>query len=181
MTSLLHQQLLFDQPTLRNPMNRLLAPARTMTGLADVALLLARVAVGVVLLAHGLQKAFEFTPAGTTGAFAQMGVPAAGFAAWFTMLAEIVGGAALVLGVLTPVFAAINLVSMIGAIVLVHLPNGIFVAANGYELVLTIAAALVPLAALGAGRWSVDAMIARATAEAPTVSAAPERDRALVG
>lgn len=161
-------------------MTRLLAPARNITGLADVALLVARVAVGVVLLAHGLQKAFEFTPAGTTGAFTQMGVPAAGFAAWFTMLAEIVGGAALVLGVLTPVFALVNLVSMVGAILLVHLPNGIFVTDNGYELVLAIAAALVPVAAFGAGRWSVDAMIARATAGAST-SAAPERERALVG
>lgn len=160
-------------------MTRLLAPARTVPGLADAALLVARVAVGFVLLAHGLQKAFEFTPAGTTGAFAEMGVPAAGFAAWFTMLAEIVGGAALILGVLTPVFAVINLVSMIGAIVLVHLPNGVFVTANGYELVLAIAAALVPVAALGAGRWSVDGMIAKATTGAAAV--APERERQLVG
>lgn len=162
-------------------MTRLLAPARTVPGLADAALLVARVAVGVVLLAHGLQKAFEFTPAGTTGAFAEMGVPAAGFAAWFTMLAEIVGGAALILGVLTPVFAVINLVSMIGAILLVHLPNGIFVTANGYELVLAIAAALVPVAALGAGRWSVDGMIAKATTGATATAVVPERERQLVG
>ena len=72
-------------------MSRLLSPARTVPGLTDVALLVSRVAVGVVLLAHGLQKAFEFTPAGTAAAFDQMGVPAAGLVAWFTLLAEIVG------------------------------------------------------------------------------------------
>jgi putative oxidoreductase len=164
-------------------MSRLLAPARTVPGLADAALLVARVAVGLVLLAHGLQKAFEFTPAGTAGAFAQMGVPAAGAVAWFTMLAEIVGGAALILGILTPVFAVVNLVSMIGAILLVHLPNGIFVTANGYELVLAIAAALVPVAALGAGRWSVDGLIARAADQGRTAGStvtAP-REHAQVG
>ena len=161
-------------------MTRLLAPARTFPGLADVALLLTRVAVGVVLLAHGLQKAFEFTPAGTAGAFAGMGVPAAGLVAWFTMLAEIVGGAALILGLLTPVFTVVNLVSMVGAILLVHLPNGLFVTANGYELVLSIAAALVPLAALGAGRWSLDGLVARTGARA-SGALAGERERVEVG
>lgn len=156
----------------------LLAPARSNPALADAALLVTRVAVGFVLLAHGLQKAFEFTPAGTAGAFTQMGVPAAGAVAWFTLLAEIIGGAALILGVLTPVFALINLVSMVGAIFLVHLPNGVFVAANGYELVLSIAAALVAVAAFGAGRWSVDGLIGRASAQ---TAVAPERERALVG
>lgn len=161
-------------------MSRLLNPVRKVPGLADVALLITRVAVGFVLLMHGLQKAFEFTPAGTSGAFAEMGVPAAGLVAWFTMLAEIIGGAALVLGVLTPVFALINLISMIGAIVLVHLPNGIFVEAGGYELVLTIAAALAPVAAFGAGRWSIDALIARLTNKA-TIATADPRQHAHVG
>lgn len=157
----------------------LLAPARTVPGLADVALLVTRVAVGFVLLAHGLQKAFEFTPAGTAGAFTQMGVPAAGAVAWLTMLAEIIGGAAIILGVLTPVFALVNLVSMIGAILLVHLPNGVFVTANGYELVLSIAAALVAVAAFGAGRWSVDGLLGRAAA--PAAVSAQEREGVLVG
>lgn len=157
----------------------LLAPARTVPGLADVALLVTRVAVGFVLLAHGLQKAFEFTPAGTAGAFTQMGVPAAGAVAWLTMLAEIIGGAAIILGVLTPVFALVNLVSMIGAILLVHLPNGVFVTANGYELVLSIAATLVAVAAFGTGRWSVDGLLGRAAA--PAAVSAQEREGVLVG
>lgn len=162
-------------------MTRLLAPARHITGLADVALLVTRVAVGLVLLAHGLQKAFEFTPAGTAGAFTEMGVPAAGLVAWFTMLAEIVGGAAIILGVLTPVFAAVNAVSMVGALLLVHLPNGVFVTANGYELVLSIAAALVAVAAFGAGRWSVDGAIARATGAQAPASAVDTREAVQVG
>ena len=156
-------------------MSRLLSPARSLPGLTDVALLVSRVAVGFALLAHGLQKAFEFTPAGTSAAFDQMGVPAAGLVAWFTLLAEIVGGAALILGVLTPVFALVNIVSMVGAFFLVHLPNGVFVTANGYELVLSIFAALVAVAALGAGRWSVDGLLARSAA------AAPAEERVLVG
>ncbi|MGC5582767.1 DoxX family protein [Ornithinimicrobium sp. W1679] len=120
---------------------------------------------------HGLRKAFEFTPTGTSSAFAEMGVPAAGLVAWFTMLAEIIGGAALVLGMLTPVFALINLISMTGAIILVPLPNGPFVETGGYGLVLTIAAALVPVAAFGAGRWSIDALIAGPANEGTTATA----------
>ncbi|WP_114906032.1 DoxX family protein [Ornithinimicrobium murale] len=160
-------------------MSHLLAPARRLTGLTDLALLVARVAVGVVLFAHGWQKGFEFTPAGTAGAFGEMGVPAAGLVAWYTMLAELIGGAALVLGVLTPVFALLNLLSMVGAFFLVHVANGVFVTANGYELVLSIAAALVAVAAFGAGRWSVDGFFLR-TGERTGVTTGSQ-ERTLVG
>ncbi|WEV77609.1 DoxX family protein [Janibacter cremeus] len=142
-------------------MRPLLHPASTTPALKDVALLISRVALGVVLLAHGLQKLNEFTLEGTTAAFGQMGVPAAGVAAVVVTVVEIIGGAALVLGLLTPVVALINVITLTGALVIVHAENGIFVQDNGFELVLALAAGLLVVAALGAGRFSVDALIRR--------------------
>lgn len=141
----------------------LLRPARTSPVLGDVALLLARVALGFVLLAHGWQKYDEYTLDGTTAAFTDLGVPAPGAAALFATVVELVGGAALVLGLLTPVAAALNVVNLLGALVLVHVSNGVFVDDGGYELVLALIAGLLLVLALGAGRFSIDELLARRT------------------
>ena len=141
----------------------------------DVLLLVARVALGVVFLAHGLQKILTWEMSGTTAAFEGMGVPAPGLAAWFAAIVETAGGAALILGLLTPLFAALLTLNMVGALVVVHLPFGIWVMDNGYELVLALAAGAVALIAAGAGRFSVDAVLAAraaAPAEREQVSAA---------
>src|SRR5215213_9758955 len=69
----------------------------------DLAVLAARVALGVVFVAHGAQKLFTWGLSGTADAFAGMGVPAPQASALFAALVELVGGAALVLGVATPI------------------------------------------------------------------------------
>lgn len=115
-----------------------------------------RVVTGFLFAAHGWQKFNEFTIAGTQAAFAQMGVPAANIAAPVIATLELVGGIALILGVLTRVFAALLVVNMLGALFLVHAPAGIFAATGGYELVLILAAAAAAVALVGAGKVSVD-------------------------
>jgi putative oxidoreductase len=115
-----------------------------------------RIVAGFLFAAHGWQKFNEFTIAGTQAAFAQMGVPAANLAAPVIATLELVGGVALILGVLTRVFAALLAVNMLGALFLVHAPAGIFAATGGYELVLILAAAALALAFVGAGKVSVD-------------------------
>ena len=142
-------------------MTTLLRPVRTTPVLSDVALLLARVAIGFVLLAHGWQKYSEYTLAGTTAAFGDMGVPAPAAAALFATVVEIVGGLALIAGLLTLVAAAANVVNLLGALVIVHAGNGVFVDNGGYELVLALIAGLVLVLALGAGRFSADGLLAR--------------------
>ena len=118
-----------------------------------------RVVTGFLFAAHGWQKFNEFTIAGTQAAFAQMGVPAAGVAAPVIATLELVGGVALILGVLTRVFAALLAVNMLGALFLVHAPAGIFAATGGYELVLILAAAALAVALVGAGKVSVDKVL----------------------
>ena len=142
-------------------MRTLLHPASKSAALTDLALLLSRVALGLVLLAHGWQKLNEYTIAGTAASFAQMGIPAPTAAATFATVAELVGGAALILGLLTPVAALLNIANLLGALVLVHAANGVFVTNGGYELVLALAAGLLVVAVLGAGKLSVDGLLGR--------------------
>lgn len=118
-----------------------------------------RIVTGFLFAAHGWQKFNEFTIAGTQAAFAQMGVPAANVAAPIIATLELIGGVAVILGVLTRVFAALLAVNMLGALFLVHAPAGIFAASGGYELVLILAAAALALAFVGAGKVSVDKVL----------------------
>ncbi|MHA7223773.1 DoxX family protein [Arthrobacter sp. RHLT1-20] len=124
--------------------------------LTTSALTILRIVTGFLFAAHGWQKFAEFTIAGTQAAFAQMGVPAANLAAPVIATLELVGGVALILGVLTRVFAVLLAADMLGALFLVHASAGIFAATGGYELVLILAATALAVALVGAGRFSVD-------------------------
>ncbi|MCJ1675488.1 DoxX family protein [Rathayibacter sp. VKM Ac-2929] len=127
----------------------------------SVALLVLRLAVGAVFLAHGAQKVFVYGFAGTSGSFAQMGVPLADIAGPLVGLLELLGGLALLVGVATR-FAALALAfDMLVATFLVHLPFGIFAADGGYELPLALIGGALALTIAGAGRISVDAALTR--------------------
>jgi putative oxidoreductase len=123
---------------------------------ATTAVTVLRVLAGFIFAAHGWQKFSQFTIAGTQASFAQMGVPAAELAAPVVATLELVGGVALILGVLTRVFAALLALDMLGALFLVHAPAGIFAADGGYELVLVLAAAAIAIAFFGPARLSAD-------------------------
>lgn len=136
----------------------------------DIGLAILRAILGVVFIAHGGQKLFVFGFGGVAGAFGQMGVPAAGFVGPAIALIEFFGGIALVLGLLTRV-AALGLgFTMIGAILLVHLPAGFF-APQGYEFPLSLLAMAATLVVTGAGRYSVDSVVAGRVQTRPAVSA----------
>ena len=145
-------------------MRTLLHPASKFPATGDLALLVSRVALGIILIAHGWQKWNEYTLDGTAASFGDMGVPAPAAAAMFVTAVEVLGGAALVLGVLTPVAGVLNMISLLGALVLVHLQNGVFVQNGGFELVLALFSGLAVIALLGAGKFSVDGLIGRTAA-----------------
>lgn len=128
-------------------------------GLQAAARTLLRLAFGFLFLAHGWQKYFQFTIEGTTAAFGQMGVPAASLLAPMAATLEIAGGAAIILGLLTRVFAGLLGVQMVVALFMVHAAGGVFVENGGFELVLALAAGALALLLVGPGRISLDALI----------------------
>ena len=126
----------------------------------DALLLVARVLIGVVLIAHGWQKFATYGIGGVTQSFTQMGVPLPAVSAVFAAVVELVGGAALLLGAATVIAGALVVLDMLGAFLLVHAGNGVFVTDNGFELVAMIAATALVLVAVGPGRFSVDGALA---------------------
>ena len=122
----------------------------------DLGSLITRIALGGVMVAHGAQKAFLNGVAGTQQGFTGMGAPLPELSAILVILLELGGGLLIIVGLLTRVVALLNLVSMVGAALLVHLANGFFVADGGWELVGLLAMISLALVVGGPGRISID-------------------------
>jgi putative oxidoreductase len=130
------------------------APSQQQLGIAIV-----RIFTGIAFFMHGWQKVFQFGFPGVTGAFAKMGVPVPGVMGPFIALLELLGGAALIIGLLTRLAALGLMFDMLGAIVLVHLAGGYFLPA-GYEYALLLFASCLALVLGGPGSLSADAGLA---------------------
>jgi putative oxidoreductase len=126
----------------------------------DIAVLVARVLLGVVLLAHGIQKLITDGIGGTTASFQAMGIPLPTLSACYAAVAEVGGGLLLLLGLATSVAAILVALDMLGALLFVHIGNGVFVSKGGWELVGLIAVVALLIAAVGGGRFSVDGVLA---------------------
>jgi putative oxidoreductase len=126
----------------------------------EIGLLVLRLVVGLAFAAHGAQKLFgAFGGAGIDGTgafFEQVGLRPGRLHALAAGVCEFGGGALIAVGLLTPFAAAALIAVMTAAVLTVHARNGFFVANNGFEYNLTLAAALFALAGVGAGRWSLD-------------------------
>ncbi|MBV9451294.1 MAG: DoxX family protein [Streptosporangiaceae bacterium] len=122
-----------------------------------LALLLMRVVIGIVMIAHGVNHwrgggRIE----GTARWFAGLGLRHGKLQAWLSVVTEIGAGSLLVLGLLTSLACAAVISVMLIAGLLAHRPNGFFVFREGYEYVLVLSVACLALAVLGPGRWSLD-------------------------
>jgi putative oxidoreductase len=125
----------------------------------DLGLLILRLVIGGVFIAHGAQKLFVFGIPGVTKGFEGMGVPMPGVTAPLVAAVELLGGLALVFGLLTRLASLGLAIDMLGAILLVHLKGGFFMP-TGYEFALTLLGASLALMFTGAGAYSLDAVIA---------------------
>lgn len=132
----------------------------------DIAMLVLRLVLGAVFITHGHAKLFGMGFSGVTGFFTSIGVPLPGVAAPFIALLEFIGGIALVLGVLTRVVAFLLACDMLGAMIFVHAAHG-YSAPKGVETVLGNFGMAVAIALIGAGAYSVDALLSRRKASTP--------------
>jgi putative oxidoreductase len=117
----------------------------------DLAGLLLRVAVGILFLAHAWLKYKVFTPKGTADYFQSLGVPR--FLGPFSIVIEMLGGAALILGVGTRVVALLLIPQMLGTIVLVHGKKGFWFTneGGGWEYPALWIVCLLAIALVGSG------------------------------
>ncbi|RXZ44377.1 DoxX family protein [Crenobacter cavernae] len=132
------------------------------TRTAPYAALVLRLALGLMFVAHGLTKWLVFTPAGTAQYFASLGLP--GFLGYVAMVAEIVGGAAILLGVAARQTAALLVPLLAGATLFGHAANGWAFgnAGGGWEYPAFLTAAAIALALLGDGAFALKPLKRRA-------------------
>ena len=131
----------------------------------SISLGLIRVMVGLVFLAHGLQKIFVFHYPGVVGAFQQMGIPAPGISAALAMTAETLGGLLLLTGFYTRLAALPVAFTMLVAIAQVHLHHGFFAQGGGFEYPLTLLVANLAFVIGGGGAFALDNLRVRKSAE----------------
>jgi putative oxidoreductase len=129
----------------------------------SMALLIARLVLGLGIAAHGAQKLFGwfggYGLAGTGGFFEGLGFRPGKLFAFGAGAGEFAGGLLLAVGLLGPVGPALMILVMTVAIGSVHWKNGFFVTSNGVEVPLLYAAAALILALTGPGAYSLDAVL----------------------
>jgi putative oxidoreductase len=114
-----------------------------------------RVTLGTLFLAHAGLKLFVFTPAGTAQFFGSLGLP--GALAYVVILAEVVGGIALIAGVYSRIVALALTPILLGAIFTVHGPAGFFFSNpnGGWEFLALWIVGLLAVALLGDGAYAL--------------------------
>lgn len=130
-----------------------------MSAFKNIALLLARVILGIILIYHGWDKFGHL--ADYSDNFAAMGVPASSVATVVAAVIELGGGILLLIGLMTSIAGSLVFLVMLGAYFFAHMGNGVAAADGGFELVGAIGAAALALAGAGAGVFSVDAVLNR--------------------
>jgi putative oxidoreductase len=126
----------------------------------NLGLLILRVAVGVTMMAHGYNHIYRGGKIkGTAGWFSSLGMKPGILHAWLASITELVAGAALALGFLTPIAAGALIGTLLVAFVTNHRRAGFFVfrrPTEGWEYIMNLIAALFALACVGPGQWSID-------------------------
>ncbi|WP_413464495.1 DoxX family protein [Corynebacterium sp. 22KM0430] len=135
----------------------------------DFGLLIARLLLGTILIAHGWQKVSDISS--VQGMFEGMGVPLPQVSALIAAAIEFGGGIALILGLLTPVVGVLAALNMLGAALIAHMGNGVLASDGGWELPGAIGACALVLAVAGPGRIAADAFLFRSRSATATAEA----------
>ena len=122
---------------------------------SDFAPTVLRIATGLVFFMHGYQK-LGMGVEGVAGFLGSIGFPMASFFAVLLIGGEIVGGAALVLGLYARLAGKVTAIIALVALLTVHVSKGFFISTGGFEFILLLLAASLSIMATGAGAFSLD-------------------------
>ncbi|WCK55186.1 DoxX family protein [Aneurinibacillus sp. Ricciae_BoGa-3] len=125
----------------------------------NLGLLIIRLVIGLSFMGHGTQKLFGWFGGyglkGTGGWLESIGVKPGVFMAFLAGAGELLGGLLFATGFLTPVGAALIIITMLVAIFTVHGKNGYWATANGYEYNLMLIAVALGVALIGPGAYAL--------------------------
>jgi putative oxidoreductase len=128
--------------------------------MTDLASLILRLGLGVMFLAHGLQKVFGlFGGSGMSGfskMLAGLGFSPALFWAYLVAYLEFLGGLSLITGLSTRISSSLLFIVIAVAAVKVHLAKGFFMQAGGFEYHFVIASVCLALMILGTGKYGIN-------------------------
>ncbi len=131
----------------------------------DLALLLLRVAIGGVVMPHGLLKlglvGAGGSVAGVAGWFSSLGLRPGLFWAYVAVLAEAGGGLLTILGLGGPIGPGIVAADLVVVTVVAHWPQGFWAGGGkvGWEFPVPLAAGALAIALAGNGAWSLDRLL----------------------
>ena len=118
-----------------------------------------RLGLGIMFLAHGLQKAFGLLGGSGIEGFSQM-ISGLGFSpatpiAYLVAYIELIGGLLLIVGLFTRITSAVLIIVMLVAMLKVHFSNGFFAMNGGYEYNFIIICSCISLLISGPGHLSI--------------------------
>jgi putative oxidoreductase len=122
---------------------------------APYGVLILRLCLGVMFIAHAMLKVRVYKIPGTIAYFKSLGLPA--WLAYVTIVIELGGGACLILGIMPRYVALLLIPLIVGTIVTVHGNKGWLFSNQdgGWEYPAFWAAALFVLFLLGDGAWTL--------------------------
>jgi putative oxidoreductase len=120
-----------------------------MNSFFSYGLLPIRIMTGLTFIVHGVPKFFDVS--GGYAFFQSVNLPSELFIP--IALLEVIGGLAILLGVLTRIASAILMIEMIGAILAVKLSKGFI---GGYEFELLLTSICITLVIMGPGKISIE-------------------------
>ena len=125
----------------------------------DLGILVLRLGLGIMFMAHGLQMAFGLFGGpgvkGFSGMLSGLGFVPAIFWSYVASYTVLLGGLFLIVGIQTRPVAVLLLIFILTAGIKVHLSKGFFITNGGFEYTFVIAAACLALILLGPGKFGI--------------------------